>query len=450
MTRRFSRVALIGRQNVGKSTLFNMILGEHRAVVSPVAGTTRDATEAQVTWRNKTWLLSDSGGIEAEPVEALGKLARQHAERVLERSDIACFVVDGKHGLTMEDTTIARMLRSRGKTVILAVNKLDGPRLRSQVPSEILALGFSDVVALSAKNGSGTGDLLDAIASKLAAREEQREPETKLIILGRPNAGKSSLLNRILNEERVLVSPEPHTTRDPQDAVYTFEGRTFRIIDTAGIRRQANLTRQLKKEDDAKIEQRSVYLALQHLERADIALVMLDLRQPITAQDRYIVRKALDARASIVLVGNKWDLIPNKGSATIYKVEQDIRKDFPFVSWAPFTAISAKEGQRVFDLLRLCGNIAVARAQKVGQSDLDHFMKNVIAPRWPIRNSKGTIFTPRGLEQVATNPPTFRVRIGKNQKLPVAYQRFLVNTLRQHFHFVATPIHLEVEKARKP
>ncbi len=450
MTRRFSRVALIGRQNVGKSALFNMILGEHRAVVSPIAGTTRDATEAQVTWRNKTWLLSDSGGIEAEPVEALSTLAGKQAERVLERANLVCFVVDGKQGLTMEDTAIARLLRRYGKTVVLAVNKLDNPRLRNQVPDEILALGFSDIIALSAKNGTGTGDLLDAIASKLAAHEEQREPETKLIILGRPNAGKSSLLNRILNEERVLVSPEPHTTRDPQDAVYVFEGRTFRIIDTAGIRRQANLSKLLKKEGDAKIEQRSVNLALQHLERADIALIILDLRQPITAQDRFIVRKALDARASIVLVGNKWDCIPNKQTNTIYKAEQDIRKDFPFVSWAPFMAISAKEGQRVFDLLRLCGNIAETRAKKIGQLDLNRFMEKVIAPRWPIRNSKGTIFTPRGLEQVAVNPPTFRVRIGKNQKLPVAYQRFLVNTLRQHFHFTATPIHLEVEKARKP
>lgn len=450
MKRSLPRVALVGRQNVGKSTLFNMLIGERRAVVSPIAGTTRDRTTAPVQWREREWMLIDTGGIEETPTSDLNAQSRTLAERVIENANVVCFVVDGQTGLTREDRAIARILRKSDKPVLLAVNKLDAPRLRAQIPPEIMRLGFSTIVLLSGKNGTGTGDLLDLIAERLSPpRSSLPTSETKIIILGRPNAGKSSLLNRILNEERVLVSAEPHTTRDPQDVQFTFEDHNYRLIDTAGIRRQANLRHQLAKTDLARIEQQSVRMAVEELSRADIAIIVLDIHEPITTQDRHILRLAMDAKVSIVLAGNKWDLIPNKTTTTVHRVEEDIRKELPFITWAPFLLVSAKTGMRVHDLLRLCKKMDTARRQRISTTDLKRFLDKVVTPRWPVRNTKGDPLLPRLLEQTQSAPPVFRIVIGKKQKLPIAYQRYLINALREHFHFLGAPLHLLVDKQYK-
>lgn len=452
MNKRTPTVVLVGRQNVGKSTLLNTLTGRRTAIVSPVPGTTRDRTTGTATWRGNNWTIVDTGGIEAQPADALTAAVRKHAERAMERADCVCFVVDGQAGLTGEDRAAAALLRNLRKPVLLVVNKMDGPRQRERVDPAIYTLGFPEILFLSAKNGVGVGDLLECIAAHLPRGTNQDSTEEiRLAIIGQPNVGKSSLLNRILGEERVLVTPHPHTTRDAQDVLFTFAGQRFQLIDTAGMhRRGMQHMRATSAAGEEQIAHASLRMAMTALSRADVAVVVLDATQPVTRQDRSILRYVADAKTGALLAVNKWDLIPGKTTSTLQQVERRVRTALPFVPWAPLLFVSARTGQRVFDLLRTAQRIAEARGKKISAPALDHFLDTVVRPRWPERTKGGarprTFFS---LRQTETAPPTFRVLIGPKQKLLSAHERFIENALRTHFQLLGTPIQLLVEQKRR-
>jgi len=439
-------VALIGRQNVGKSTLFNVLLETRKAVVSSLPGTTRDRHHAYVRWQGREWIVVDTGGIEEAPSDALGHAIRVQSERAIQSADVICFVVDGRYGLTREDLTINSILRKSKKPVILAINKLDAPRDRSRIPDEMATLGQPTSVSLSAKNGSGTGDLLDAILHVLPTPPEVRDrDDIGLIFIGKPNVGKSSIVNRIVGEERLLVSDTPHTTRDPQDLWIRAHGRTFRLIDTAGMRRRAKRREQLGKNPVAAIEEASVEKSLSELRRADIAAIVIDCTQPITKQDRHFVQEIERAGVGVLLVLNKWDLVPEKEAETQRIHEQAVRAAFPFLVWAPIVFVSAVTGHRVRTILDVARQIADARATQLTERSLERFMKHVVRKRKPPRaNNIATRLL--SLTQIGTAPPTFRILVGPRQLLPQAYQRYLINELRSYYRLFGTGIRLRIEQ----
>lgn len=439
-------VALIGRQNVGKSTLFNVLLETRKAVVSTLPGTTRDRHHAFVHWQGREWMIVDTGGIEEAPSDVLGHAIRAQSEQAIRSADVVCFVVDGRYGLTREDLAINSILRKSKKPVVLAINKLDGPRDRSRLPDEVKKLGYTTRVLLSAKNGSGTGDLLDALLRLLPKPPETQDRDAiGLIFIGKPNVGKSSLLNRIIGEERLLVSDIPHTTRDPQDLWIRSFGRTFRLVDTAGMRRQAKRRERMGKDPTAAIESASVEKSLSELHRADIAAIVIDCSQPITKQDRHFVQEVERAGVGILLVLNKWDLVPGKETDTQRTFEQRVRAALPFLPWAPIVFVSAVTGHRVRTILDVARQIAEARSRQLTDRSLERFLKHAVQKRKPPR-ANNLVTRLLSLTQIGTAPPTFRVLIGPRQMLPQAYQRFIVNELRSYYKLLGTGIRLRIEQ----
>lgn len=447
MSSKHPAVALVGRQNVGKSTLFNTLIGRRKAIVSPVHGTTRDWNMAEMGWRGSHWQLVDTGGIEQKTESDLAAAVRAQAERSIALSDAVCFVVDGRDDLTSEDKRIAEMLRASRKPIVLVVNKVDHARLRRNVTPDIHRLGFGEALFVSARNGTGTGDLLDRIAELVPHRNAAEEKATtSLLLLGKPNVGKSSLLNRLANEERVIVSPEPLTTRDPQDTLILFGGQQFRIIDTAGIRRAAPLRTRREQEGDANIEQVSVHAGLRELDRTDVAVVILDCTTPVTNQDRRILHIVLTSDAGVLLVLNKWDLITDKTTATMRTFSEQLVRELPFLAGTPMVFASAKSGMRVFDILRVARRVADARQKTVPHDALERFLRERIVPRLPKRSGGGPAHHAPKLEQTGTKPPVFRLSIGARQSIAEGHKRFIIKELRSTFGFAGVPIHLSIEK----
>ncbi len=445
MTQRLPIVALVGRQNVGKSTLLNTLVGSRRAIVSPIAGTTRDPTTARCAWRGRSWTIVDTGGIEETPDDELRKGVRRLAEHAAATADAVCFVVDGKLGLTREDRAVAATLRRLRAPVVLVVNKLDGPRHRANMPQEILRLGFPVIVPISAKNGSGTGDLLDRIASILpGGRSVPAQQPITLLLVGRTNVGKSSLLNRLAGSERVLVARSPHTTRDPQEVLLTRSGVRFLVTDTAGVRAQRRRAR--GRETDVDVAAASVERTFARFATADVAAVIMDVQQPVTSLERLILNHALRSRLSILLVVNKWDLVREKTAQSPRAYETMLRRELPFLGSTPLLFVSAATGQRVASLLDTAQRLAAARRRTLSPQTLQSFVDRVIAPRWPQRRRGGRVRELFSLTQMPGIPPTFRVQIGPKQKLPTAYKQFIANALRDQFDFGGTPVRLIIEQ----
>lgn len=444
-------VALLGRQNVGKSTLFNRLIEEPKAMVSTIAGTTRDTNIATLEWRGRPMQLVDTGGIEDAPKGPIAKAVRAQAEEIVKGADIICIVVDGQLGLTAEDKMVIAMVRNMHTPAVLVINKLDAPKHRDDIPQEILALGFRNRALVSAKNGSGTGDLLDTITELLpkAAKQGAESPkdDLRLIVLGRPNVGKSSLVNAILGEQRVIVSPEPHTTRDPQDTLVTYDGKRIRLVDTAGIRRKLNINKAINKETLAKIEWESVLKSLNELERADVAALVLDVSEPITLQERHIVSEIVRRKKGIVIVANKWDLVEDKTAATMTGARQHVQSAFPFLKWAPIVFVSALTKQRVKDILGVALEIQRARAKTIDSQQLGEFLSSIMASHTIVARKRGT---PRALgvslHQIGSEPPAFRLTVGPRDSVAVASQRMLMNAIRQAFGLIGTPVDLVIEK----
>jgi GTP-binding protein len=445
-------VAIVGRPNVGKSTLFNRLIGERRAIVGDEPGITRDRIYGAVEWAGAKFSLIDTGGIVPDDDAVIPANILKQAGMAIDEAQVLIWVVDARAGVTQLDEELAALLRSTGKHVLVAANKTDSSRLESE-STEFFRFGFDNVFPISAEQGIGIGELLDSVVEllKLGEQEVSHEESTesrelRLAIVGRPNVGKSSLLNRLLGEDRVIVSPVAGTTRDAIDTVLETPERKFRLIDTAGIRR--------KGKTDEMAEKLSVIMARKSLERADVAIVIVDAVEGVTALDATIAGYALDAGCSIIIAVNKWDAIADKETNTAAEFERELRDKMKFLEWAPVITISALSGQRVERILSLVLKADEARNRRIPTAQLNDFFERAIAqPRGGSAPSpaKGGFsrLKVQYLTQVGLRPPTFVVfTSGGKPGLHFSYERYLLNRLREEFDFFATPLRI-VEKHKK-
>jgi GTP-binding protein len=442
-------VAIVGRPNVGKSTLFNRLIGERRAIVGDEPGITRDRIYGEVEWAGAKFSLIDTGGIVPDDDAVIPANIFKQAGMAIDEASVLIWVVDARTGITQLDEELAALLRSTGKHVLVAANKTDSSRLESE-STEFYRFGFDDVFPISAEQGIGIGDLLDSVVERIgkeAPDDETAETrELRLAIVGRPNVGKSSLLNQLLGEDRVIVSPVAGTTRDAIDTVLQTPERNFRLIDTAGIRR--------KGKTDEMAEKLSVIMARKSLERADVAIVLVDAVEGVTALDANIAGYALDAGCSIIVAVNKWDAVLEKETNTAAEFERGLRDKMKFLEWAPVITISALTGQRVEKILSLVLKADEARNRRIPTSQLNDFFERAIAqPRGGTAPSpaKGGFsrLKVQYLTQVGMRPPTFVVfTSGGKPGLHFSYERYLLNRLREEFDFFAAPLRI-VEKHKK-
>jgi GTP-binding protein len=445
-------IAIVGRPNVGKSTLFNRITGERRAITGDEPGITRDRIYGEGSWNGRRFAIVDTGGIVPDDDAVIPANILKQAGAAIEEAQALVWVVDARKGITPLDEELARLLRTTGKRVLVAANKADAQRLETDA-GEFYRFGFDEVVPVSAEQGNGVGDLLDALVENFQTVEQGEDDESRaqprelrLAIVGRPNVGKSSLLNRLLGEERVIVSPVAGTTRDAVDTLLEVEGQRFRIIDTAGIRRKG------KTEEMA--EKLSVMMARRSLERADVAIVVVDAAEGVAALDANIAGYAHDAGCSIIIAVNKWDAVPDKETGTVSAFERDLRDKMKFLDWAPVVTISALTGQRVERILPLALRANEARNRRIPTSQLNAFFeRNVSQPRGggapaPVKGGVSRLHV-QYMTQVGVRPPRFVVfTAGGRPGLHFSYERYLQNRLREEFDFFATPIRI-VERHKR-
>lgn len=443
-------VAIVGRPNVGKSTLFNRLIGERRSIVGDEPGITRDRIYGEVEWAGTRFSLIDTGGIVPDDDAVIPANIFKQAGVAIEEAQAVIWVVDARIGVTQLDEELAQLLRATGKRVLVAANKTDSSKLESE-STEFFRFGFENVFPVSAEQGIGVGDLLDELVEMLKLERGQEEQvseprELRLAIVGRPNVGKSSLLNRLLGEDRVIVSPVAGTTRDAIDTVLQTPERKFRLIDTAGIRR--------KGKTDEMAEKLSVIMARKSLERADVAIVLVDAEEGVTALDATIAGYPVEAGCSIIIAVNKWDAVKDKETNTAAEFERGLRDKMKFLEWAPVITISALTGQRVDRILSLVVRADEARSRRIPTAQLNDFFERAIAqPRGGTAPApaKGGMSRLRiqYLTQAGTRPPTFVVfTSGGKPGLHFSYERYLLNRLREEFDFFATPLRI-VERHKK-
>jgi GTP-binding protein len=435
-------VVLVGRPNVGKSTLFNRITGTRRAIVTPIAGTTRDVNTLPAEWRGTTFSLVDTGGMFGASDDPLHELVFAQGQRALTAADVIVFVVDGREGLVPSDEEIAARLRAVGVPVLMAVNKMDDKRAKGRT-LEFYRLGLEPIVEIAAEPGEGIGDLLDEVVSRLPARREAPkppEPEIAIAIVGRPNVGKSSLLNRLLREERSIVSDIPGTTRDSVDAVLRWQKRTFRIVDTAGIRRPGRVAR------SGQLEAVSVVVARRAIEKADVAVLVIDSVEGATDQDAAIAGEADKAGCGVIIAANKWDLMKGRGADFSKTFDEELRRRLKFLEYAPILHISAATGERAGKVLETIDQVAEARSRRIPTGELNRFVQAVTAvhpPASPGRKHVRILYA----AQTSVAPPTFVFFTNVATEFHFSYERFLVNRLRESFGLLGTPIRIQVRKS---
>lgn len=432
-------VAIVGRPNVGKSTFFNKLIGERRAIVEDLPGTTRDRLYGQADWRGRTFTIVDTAGIlpgEEDPNNApmaeIIRATRAQVQLAIDEADAIIFMVDVKDGITAADQEVAEMLRATNKPVILAVNKADSLS-RVQEAVEFWSLGLGEPIPISAYHGTGTGDVLDALYQALPPFEDTPEEEyaLKIAIVGRPNVGKSSLLNRLLGEERVVVSDIPGTTRDTIDTVVEYNNQKILLIDTAGIRRRGRIERG--------IERYSVLRALRAIERADVVLLMVDATEGVTAQDAHIAGMILDAHKGIAVLVNKWDAI-EKTNETFDRYTRHVRAALNFIAYAPLLFISAKTGQRVDKILDLALEIQGERNTRIPTSKLNAILRDAVRDHPPAAIHKTAHLRIYYATQVQVAPPVFLFFTNAAEEIHFSYKRYLENRIRAEYPFVGTPI----------
>lgn len=445
-------VAVIGRPNVGKSTLFNRLTGERRSIVGDEPGITRDRIYGEADWNGRRFAIVDTGGIMPDDDAIIPANIFKQASTAIDDAQALLWVVDARKGVTPLDEELAMLLRATGKRVLVAANKADASKLEADA-GEFYSFGFEDVFPISAEHGNGLGEMLDALVEEFVEIDEvERDPdelrEIKLAIVGRPNVGKSSLLNRLLGEDRVIVSPVAGTTRDAVDTVLEAEGRTFRIIDTAGIRRKGK-TEQMA-------EKLSVIMAKKSLERADVAIIVIDAADGVAALDANIAGYAHDAGCSIIIAVNKWDAVPDKETGTPAAFERDLRDKMKFLEWAPVLTMSALTGQRVEKILPLVLHANEARGRRISTSQLNAFFEqHVSQPRGgstpaPVKGGVSRLHI-KYMTQIGVRPPRFVIfTAGGRPGLHFSYERYLMNRLREEFDFYATPIRIIERHKRKP
>ncbi|HEY3013243.1 MAG TPA: ribosome biogenesis GTPase Der [Gemmatimonadales bacterium] len=427
-------VAIVGRPNVGKSTLFNRILGGRRAIVSERPGTTRDRHFGDAEWQGRRFWLIDTGGLLPESNDSMERAIRRQVEFALSESDVVLFVVDGREGLNPVDRAIAEQLRKAGRRVLLAVNKLDNLE-QSTEQYAFYSLGFGDPVGVSASVGKGSGDLLDAIVERLPPYDPAEDQEAiNVAVVGRPNVGKSSLANRLLGAERHLVTPQAGTTRDAIDSVLRFEGKTLNFIDTAGLRRRA------KVEDD--LEFYSVLRTERAIERAQVCVLVVDATVGMHNQDLRIATQAWDRGAGLIVVVNKWDLVQEKDANTARQGQDALIAKAPFLKYVPFLYVSALTGQRVRKVLDLIVAVAEARELRVPTAEVNKVLADLVERNAPPQKP-GEEVKLLYASQIGTAPPTLAIVSNRPDEVPESYQRYLAHGFREAWPFPGSPLRLK-------
>lgn len=426
-------VAIVGRPNVGKSALFNRLIGSRKALVEDIAGTTRDRLYADLEWGGQAFSLVDTGGLEPVAEEGYAPLVRRQIEMALAEADLIVFVVDGRDGITATDLEIADLLRRARKPVLLAANKADNEE-RREAAVQFYELGVGDPIPVSAYHGLGLWELMDQVVSLLptVAAEGAVAPGLRLAIVGRPNVGKSMLVNAILGQERVIVSEEPGTTRDAIDTPLRYQEQDLVLIDTAGIRRRGRIQRG--------VEKHSVLRAQQAIDRADVALVVADAADGMTAQDAHIAGYVVEATKGLVVVVNKWDLMPPSDEER-KAFEKRARAHLRFVSWAPLCFTSAKEGTGIDGLLAEALAAGAARERRVPTAELNAVMRRAVVAHGP-PSVRGRRLKLLYVTQAMVKPPTFVFFVNDASLLHFSYRRYLENSLRKAFDFRGTALKL--------
>src|SRR5690625_3058969 len=427
---RKSVVAIVGRPNVGKSTIFNRLVGERVSIVEDIPGVTRDRIYAEAEWLSSTFHVIDTGGIEIGD-EPLLKQMRYQAEIAIDEADVIIFLVNGREGITAADEEVAKLLYKANRSVVLAVNKIDVPEMKEKI-FDFYALGFGEPYPISGAHGLGLGDLLEAVVGYFPDHltEDIEEDTIHFSVIGRPNVGKSSLVNAILNEERVIVSNIGGTTREAVDTSFNIEDQDFVIIDTAGMRKRGKVYESTEKY--------SVLRALKAIERSDVVLVLIDAETGIREQDKKVAGYAHDAGRAIIIVVNKWDTVVKKQDA-MQKFEEEIRAHFQFLDYAPIAFLSAKTKQRLHTLIPLIKQVSESHSKRVATSVLNDVVMDALAVN-PTPTVKGKRLKVLYVTQVTVKPPSFAVFVNDPSLMHFSYKRFLENKIREAFGFIGTPI----------
>ena len=427
-------VAIVGRPNVGKSTLFNRIVGGRPAIVSERPGTTRDRHFGEAEWGGRSFWLVDTGGLVPDSSDSLDRAIGRQVDFALAESDVILFVVDGKDGVTPVDRAIAERLRKSGRPVLLAVNKLDDLE-RTTAHYDFYELGFGEPLGVSAGVGKGSGDLLDALAERLPVRDPREgEAGINVAVVGRPNVGKSSLVNRLLGSERHVVAPEPGTTRDAIDSLLRFRDTALNFIDTAGLRKRA------KVEDD--LEFYSTLRTRRAIERAQVCVLVVDATLGLHTQDLRIAAEAWEHGAGLIIVVNKWDLVPEKDANTAHRGQEALIEKAPFLRYVPFLYVSALTGQRVRNLLDLILEVAQARDVRVPTAEVNRVLEELVQRAAPPQKP-GDEVKMLYASQIGKAPPTFAIVTNRPDDVPESYQRYLVHGFRSAWPFTGSPLRLK-------
>ncbi|MDH4162450.1 MAG: ribosome biogenesis GTPase Der [Nitrospirota bacterium] len=440
-------IAIVGRPNVGKSTLFNRIVGRYLAIVEDMPGVTRDRNYADCQWEGKQFLLVDTGGFEPETVDPMYLKMREQTTLAVEEADYIIFLMDGQDGLLPADLEVAQRLRASGKTVFYAVNKVDGER-HEEMLTDFFRLGVERFHSLSAKHGSGFSDLLDEVAALLpeppaesAGTAAEGAPERsvpRIAIIGRPNVGKSSFVNSLLGEDRMIVSPVSGTTRDAIDSLYTYYGKQYLLVDTAGIRSRGRISQG--------VEKYSVMRAMKSVGRCDVALVLLDASEGITEQDERIVGLAHEEGKGIIIILNKWDLVEDKEQA-YKKFMDDVRLRLKFADYAPVLTISAVTRQRVTKVFDEIDRIVESRNRHIPTAELNRLFERITAHHEPpiYRGKRVKYYY---VTQAGVRPPTFALFVNYPAGVHFSYTRYIENHLREAFDFYGTPLRIRARQRR--
>jgi len=427
-------VAIVGRPNVGKSTLFNRILGRRVAIVAERPGVTRDRQFAVADWAGRDFRLVDTGGILDDDDGPLDREVRRQVHTAVENADVLLFVVDGRAGVHPVDQHVADLMRKSGRPVVLAVNKLDDPAGALE-QHEFHRLGLSEPIPVSALSGRGTGDLLDRVVQSLPepSASEADDVSLRLAVIGKPNVGKSSFVNRLLGEERVLVHHEAGTTRDAIDTYLEFEGDRICLIDTAGLRRRSRV------DDD--VEFYSRLRAARAIERADVCALAVDCEAGVTNQDFRIGEQAWNAGCGLVLVANKWDLIEERGPEVVARFERELRERAAYLRWVPILTVSALSGKRVRRVLEIARRVEEERQRRIPTAEVNRVVRALVARQQPPQGSRGDVKILYA-SQVATAPPTFVVWVNRPRDLIDSYVRYLHNGFREAWGFEGVPLRI--------
>lgn len=434
-------VAVVGRPNVGKSTLFNALAGSRISIVKDTPGITRDRIYADVTWLNYSFTLIDTGGIEPDSKDIILSQMREQAQIAIDTADVILFMVDVKQGLVDADAKVADMLRRSKKPIILVVNKVDSYEKMMLDVYEFYNLGIGEPMAISAANRQGIGEVLDEVVSHFAddTAEEVEDERPRIAIVGKPNVGKSSLINKLLGENRLIVSDIAGTTRDAVDAEVTYNGKEYIFIDTAGLRRKNKIKEEL--------EQYMIVRTVSAVERADIVILLIDALEGVTEQDAKIAGIAHERGKGIIIAVNKWDAL-EKDDKTIYRFTEKVRQILSFMPYAEITFISAKTGQRIGKLYELIDMVEQNQSMRVATGVLNEIMAEAVALQQP-PSDKGKRLRLYYITQVAVKPPTFVIFVNDKQLMHFSYTRYIENKIRDTFGFKGTPLHFIIRERKE-